>query len=259
MNILKIKNCLAVVVLLGATSGYSMESSSVPPSIVVEDMSSLHVPKLAHKTTPLLALGRPDLRDDCSRSHRRRGSVSSDSDSDDEGGSFVKIVNQNSKGRAIAAKSHTLDLLKMAAESSEGMAEAERLVRKSHLLIAKAVDCQAKSLEAFARGASIRLESDVVVDKTGRFFQESGSACSRAREERATADVLRSMAAASESRVGADLRMARADASLAAAEERTALELDRDAAVLMSAAHHSSDDEHHVVSSKKKKRHGKRR
>lgn len=249
MSILKIKNCLAVVVLLGATSGYSMEA--VPPSIELEEHSLGYKPSL-HRI-PVVRI------DDCSHRHRH-GSVSSDSSSDsdssdDEGGSFVKIVNKNKHGRAIAAKSQTLNLLKMAAESSEGMSEAERLVRQSHLYIARAVQCQAESLKAFARGASLRLSSEVFVDDSRKFFRETGSACGLAREERETADVLRSMAAT-------DLRMAGTDASLAVAEEMTALGLERDAAALMRTASVSSSDDEaatkpHVVSKpkhRKKKR-----
>jgi hypothetical protein len=208
VSISKIKNCLAVAVLLGATSGYSMQATSSE----FEDAFGSTPSRMMHGPSVRLDFSRA-TRGDCDE-HGRRGHgrrASSDSDSEDEGG-FVRIVNKNSKGRVVAAKSQSLDLLKMAAESSAGMAEAERLVRKSHFLIAKAVDCQAKSLEAFARGASIRLESDVVVDRSGRFF-ETGSACSRAREERKTASALHFMAAASESRVPGDLRMAHADAS----------------------------------------------
>ncbi len=244
MSISKIKNCLAVVVLLGATSGYSA-TGAFPPARGYEDVGSLissaH-PKLIHHVTS----SHSDFRDGCPRRHRR-GSAGSDSDSEDEGG-FVRIVNKNSKGRVVAAKSQSLDLLKMAAESSAGMAEAERLVRKSHFLIAKAVDCQAKSLEAFARGASVRLESDVVVDRSGRFF-ETGSACSRAREERETASALHFMAAA-------DRRMAHADASLAFAEEVVAMDLERNAAPLLRTASYSSSDDESpkpATLSKKKK------
>lgn len=260
MSISKIKNCLAVVVLLGATSGYSMDTFP-HHSGGVDDMTSLHSlgQKPAQRINPIGPI-HLDMRDDCSHRHRR-GSAGSDSDSEDEGG-FVRIVNKNSKGRVVAAKSQSLDLLKMAAESSAGMAEAERLVRKSHFLIAKAVDCQAKSLEAFARGASIRLESDVVVDRSGRFF-ETGSACSRAREERETASALHFMAAASESRVRGDLRMAEEDASLAFAEEEAAFKLERDAAALLrTASCSSSDDEAHAKpfpSSKKKKQKQKKK
>ena len=250
MSILKIKNCLAVVVLLGA-SGYSMESSytaraadedAFAPSSNYKPMGPSH--SLGYQPMrPSL-----DLRDDCRCDHRR-GSASSDSDSDDEGGLFVKIVNEN-RGISIAAEAKQLELLKLATHSRAYADKANRFVSASQLHIAKALKCQTDAIKAFAEAVSFKVEARVEIDDASRFFRSTTSPRTLARQEMEAAELMRGAAVS-------ELRMASAEVRLAAEEEVVAESLAVDAAaILRTASVHGSDDEACTSGAKKKKHRG---
>jgi hypothetical protein len=207
MSILKIKNCLAVIVLLGATSGYSMEST--PPL----DREDGPVP-------PPRALGLSlESSDRCLPRHPRCASVSSDSDSDDEGAKFVRISNLM-EGISVGVEDKRLDLLKMATKSRASMDRAENLVSKAQRHAAEALRCQTEAIRSFAQAANLHIVSEVSVDKGNRFFGKT--ACSLAREEMETASILRTAAVSEAREAVADIDLAVAQADVAFGLERKA-------------------------------------
>lgn len=209
MSILKIKNCLAVIVLLGATSGYSMEST---PPLDREDGA---VP-------PPRAFGlRLESSDRCPPRPPRCASVSSDSDSDsdDEGAKFVRISNLM-EGISVGVEDKRLDLLKMATKSRASMDKAENLVSKAQRHAAEALRCQTEAIRSFAQAANLHIVSEVSVDKGNRFFGKT--ACSLAREEMETANILRTAAVSEAREAVADIDLAVAQADVAFGLERNA-------------------------------------
>ncbi len=219
MSILKIKNCLVAAVLLGATSGYSMY---IAPDEADSFQPQSHSLGAKIKYKPAL-----ELRDDCGRDHHRRGSFSSssDSDSEDEGGKLMRLINHNKNGVAVVAESRAHVLLASAALSSESMLQVSREAHRIQVLTAQIVDSQTRGLKAVANALSMNLNLNISTYDARRF---AGSCHDQAMETRETVDILRHAAAV-------DLKMAEAEVGMAIAEEAEANFLERNASVLQCA------------------------
>ena len=153
MSILKIKNCLAVVVLLGATSGYAMELSNS----LYEDHDGKRA-GLRSGTIPAHSTSFRTLDSD------------SDSDSDCEckgAKKFRVALKEAAKSSlTITAKSSAEGLLKCY-DKAKGLREkGEKDMLEAYELIALGMGKRDAALLAFAESADIKLEAHVTASGT---------------------------------------------------------------------------------------------